>query len=221
MELSSNGNIPAPLAYSPEEVAERRRAKNRAANKAWYLENKEAIKARSKAYYQNNKEAIKAYYNNNKEACDARHKAWLAANPDYMKAWNAANKDKVKAYYEENKDKIAAAGKIYYENNKDEISAYYKNKVDETWQEVYKHLGTTCSCPTCIWPSKLALEVDHIIPRKKGPHSDAPRGGLELRRYIIKHQCWEDFQLLCSNCNKLKYRNGGTCNCGDPSKRSR
>ncbi len=173
MELSSNGNIPAPLAYSPEEVAERRRAMNRAASKKW-----------------------------------------KAANPDYKKD-----------YYNNNKESFKARKKVHYQNNKEAYKArdkaYKKNKSDETWGKVYKNLGTTCSCPTCTWPSTLALEIDHIIPAKKGLYKDAPRTGVDLRKYIIKNNCWNDFQLLCANCNKLKHRNGGICNCGDPTRKSR
>ena len=138
---------------------------------------------------------------------------------EYSKAYYEANKDEIavrkKAYRKANPDKIAASGKAYRESNKDRIAAYNKNKVDETWVEIYKHLGTKCSCKTCRYDSKFGLEVDHIIPAKKGPHSKAPRGGVALRRYIIKHGCWNDFQLLCGSCNKLKHRNGGTCNCGE------
>ncbi len=203
MEISSNINIPAPLAYSPEEIAERRRAMNRAAYKARYEANKEAEKARCKAYYQNNKEAFKAR----------------------MKDYREANKEDIKAYYQNNKEAFKARNKAWSDANSEKVAAskkiYQKKESDETWGEIYKHLGTKCSCPTCTWPSTLALEVDHIIPRKKGPHKDFRRGGVYLRKYIIKNNCWEDFQLLCANCNKLKHRNGGICNCGDPTRKSR
>ena len=151
----------------------------------------------------------RAYYQNNKEDILAQGKAYRKANPDYDKA-----------RYLENKEDILARCKAYGESNKDRIAARNKNKSDETWEEIYKHLGTTCSCPTCIWPSKLALEVDHILPVKQGPHKDAPRTGVALRKYIIKHQCWDDFQLLCANCNRLKHHHG-ICNCGDPTRKSR
>ncbi len=175
--------------------------------KAWYEANKDEIAARGKAYREANKDKIAA-----------RAKAWYEANKDEIAARRKANPDKMVAYYkaykESNKDKIAAQNKAYRAENKDKIAAYHKNKEDETWQEVYKHLGTKCSCPTCTYSSKHGLQVDHILPRNIGPHKDGPRGGLALRKYIIKHQCWNDFQLLCGSCNQLKHQYG-TCICGD------
>ncbi len=191
----------------PDELA----ALRKLSEKAWY-------KVYKRLYDIRNKEKVaaqgKAYYNNNKEACDARNKAWKAANPDKVKASN-------KAWAAANPDKVKASNKAWAAANPDHRKSYSKNISDETWQEVYKHLGTKCSCPTCTWSSTLALEVDHIIPRKLGLHKDAPRAGVDLRRYIIKNNCWGDFQLLCRNCNMLKHRNGGTCNCGNHSGNSK
>ena len=169
------------------------------------------------------KASNKAYWQANKDKEAARKKAWKAANPDYYKAYRESNREKLaaqgKAYYNNNKEACDARNKAWKAANPDKVKAgkraYNKNKVDETWEEIYKNLGTKCSCKTCRYDSKFGLEVDHIIPAKKGPHSKAPRGGVALRRYIIKHGCWNDFQLLCGSCNKLKHRNGGTCNCGE------
>ncbi len=189
------------------------------------------------ALYKLNEKAWRKVYKRlydirNKEKVKTYRKAWLAANPEKAKAsrkaWKAANPDKVKAsnkvWAAANPDKKAARNKAWRAANKDKVAAYIKayqkNEIDETWEEVFKNLGTKCSCPTCTWTSKLALEVDHIIPRKKGPHKDGPRTGVKLRKYIIKNGCWNGFQLLCGNCNRLKHRNGGTCNCGDYSGKS-
>ena len=179
----------------------------------------------------NKKEYSKAYYEANKDEIAVRKKAYRKANPDKIaasgKAYRESNKEKEaarhKAYYEANKDELAARmkdyNKAYYEANKEaenaRSKAYHKNAQDESWEEIYKHLGTKCSCPTCRYDSKLGLEVDHIIPVKQGPHKDAPKTGVRLRRYIIKNNCWDDFQLLCGSCNKLKHWNGGVCNCGE------
>ena len=126
---------------------------------------------------------------------------------EYHKAWKAANPEKAAAMHR-------AAQKAYREANKDKEAARMKKESDATWVEIYKNLGTKCSCKTCTYSSKHGLQVDHIIQAKLGLHKDAPRHGLALRRYIIKHQCWNDFQLLCGSCNMLKHQHG-TCICGD------
>ena len=169
------------------------------------MEDKNDISAVAKAYAQ-------AYYSAHPEELVEHRKA---KHRDRNRKWKADNPDKVKAYYQNNREAYDARSKAWWNANPDKTAAYRKNKRDETWQEVYKHLGRKCSCKTCTWASSLALEIDHILPVKQGRHSKAPRGGVDLRKYIINNNCWEDFQLLCANCNKLKHWNGGTCNCGD------
>lgn len=68
-------------------------------------------------------------------------------------------------------------------------------------------LGAACEC--CGEHRKTMLDIDHV-------HGN----GAELRRERGEHhhivdinnqQNLEDYQLLCSNCNQSKQRNGGIC----------
>ena len=142
-----------------------------------------------------------------------RNRKWRADNPDYHKAWRADNPDYHKAYRESHPEKAAASYKAWYNANPEKAAASTKAYQAETKQIILDHYGSRCNCPTCKSGPNLVLEVDHIIPFAESPHKHAHRSGPALWLYIIKHQCWEDFQLLCRSCNRLKHHHG-TCNCG-------
>ncbi len=190
-----------------EQKRARRKAKKRAAHKKWKAANKEKEAAR-----------MKDYYNNNKEACDARHKAWCDANPEKAKACKRAAH---KAWCDANPEKAKACKRAAYKKWKAANPDYHKAYHAELRKIIFEHYDNKCSCPTCKSGPNIELEIDHIIPFAEGLHKHAPRSGHSLWLYIIKNECWNDFQILCKACNTRKHWNGGTCNCGVHSGKSK
>jgi 5-methylcytosine-specific restriction endonuclease McrA len=107
----------------------------RAAKKAHYEANREAIAVQQKVYRETNREAIaaqkKEYSAANREAESARGKAYREADPEaaaaYQKAYYEANREALiahsKAYREANREAAAARGKAYYEANLEAVAA--------------------------------------------------------------------------------------------------
>ncbi len=184
------------------------------------MEDKNDISAIAKAYAQ-------AYYLAHPEELAAHRKA---KKRDHMKKWRAANPDKAKAknraaskkWRDAHPDKAKAKNKAWSDANPDyhkdwQVANpdYSKDYRAENKQIILDHYNNKCNCPTCKSGPNVKLEVDHIIPFAEGPHKHGPRGGTAIYSYIIKHQCWEDFQILCKTCNSLKHHNGNKCNCGE------
>ena len=74
-------------------------------------------------------------------------------------------------------------------------------------QIVFEHFGAKCAC--CGETEPCFLTVDHIGGgggklRHKGRH-----GSIYI--WLIKNNFPAGFQLLCTNCNHGRYRNGGIC----------
>lgn len=69
-----------------------------------------------------------------------------------------------------------------------------------------------CKCTCCSESEKLFLEIDHINNDGSKYMGEIGRiNGLRFYRWIIKNNFPKDLQILCSNCNKGKHRNGGIC----------
>ncbi len=117
------------------------------------------------------------------------------------------------AKYRRNHEAIAAKRKQYQMANRDRLYAYNRawgsNRHRALKTEAILALGGCCAC--CGEAEPLFLDLDHI-------HND----GAEHRKVVknttqlillLKNTGWprDRVQLLCSNCNQGKARNGGTC----------
>jgi hypothetical protein len=68
-------------------------------------------------------------------------------------------------------------------------------------RRVHAYYGNRCVRCGCAY----ALDVDHRFGVKNQVYRTVrPRGSASLASWIIKHQAWELFQILCHNCNWLK-----------------
>lgn len=83
----------------------------------------------------------------------------------------------------------------------------------------YSGTPPRCQCAGCPLPEMniLFLEVDHIRGLGKAEaeyarlHGQRLYKGHHLYRWLIKNNFPSGYQILCSNCNHGKERNGGIC----------
>ena len=73
--------------------------------------------------------------------------------------------------------------------------------------KVFHHYGGKYpKCVICGFDNFLALEIDHIKNNgKEHRELENIRGGRQTYNWIIKNNFPEDFQILCANCNRIKY----------------
>jgi hypothetical protein len=117
------------------------------------------------------------------------------------------NKEYARKHRETNRKKYAQAQRKYSKtdkckkiNNIKQIK--YRNKLKKDVMNAY---GNKCSC--CGETEPLFLEIDHVY---NDGYKDK-KGYWRLLSWIRTHKYPDVFQILCSNCNRGKYRNGGVC----------
>jgi hypothetical protein len=129
---------------------------------------------------------------------------------------NSTNK-----YYIINRDKILKKIAIWQKNNPEKVTKY-KIKYDLGHREeknkysrrnfiklkvgvVEKFSNNNCCCK-CGENNIFFLTVDHIKNNgsKNGRYGKL-RSGVKLYRYLIKTNCFGEYQILCWNCNWLKH----------------
>lgn len=91
-------------------------------------------------------------------------------------------------------------------HRKASLSYYYKIQD----QAIKAYGGYKCSC--CGETEPLFLALDHINNDGKDHRKKiGTMGGAKLYKWLRDNNYPEGFQVLCSNCNHGKYRNGGIC----------
>jgi hypothetical protein len=78
-------------------------------------------------------------------------------------------------------------------------------------EETFKtYGGVRCSCIGCTITNIKVLELDHI--HGKGNEERKTRGsGNQFYQYLRKSGYPEGYRVLCANCNKGRWVNGGEC----------
>lgn len=95
---------------------------------------------------------------------------------------------------------------------KDRTRKWAKKYRDAIRYEVFAAYGNRCTC--CQETEHLFLELDHINNDgylKRREITGTKSGGVAIYRWAKNHNYPKDLQLLCSNCNQGKRRNGGIC----------
>lgn len=137
---------------------------------------------------------------------DAAQKRYIEKNRDKRNAQK-------RAHYQENRDKIREKQSKYREVNIVKILEYNAQWQRETRKRVkadmIKAYGAACAC--CGETEPMFLELDHInndgaAERKK--HQNQFKEWLYLQKMGWPR---DRHQLLCSNCNRGKQKNGGIC----------
>ena len=69
--------------------------------------------------------------------------------------------------------------------------------------------GGSMSCSCCGENIEMFLEIDHLRGGGTKHRKELKNGRIEF--WLIKHNFPKGFGVLCCNCNKGKYLNGGIC----------
>ena len=90
----------------------------------------------------------------------------------------------------------------------------YNNRIQQMKDKCYKHYGGyECAC--CGETIKQFLTVDHInndgAAHRRSMKNKSDGSGKQLYSWIINNNFPPMFQILCSNCNFGKHKNGGIC----------
>ena len=122
---------------------------------------------------------------------------YLELRRPYMRKYHADNaeilKERYRGRYKKNKPAMNAAMRRHYRKLRD---------------TVMQHYGSECRC--CGEQELRFLEIDHIN-NDGAKHRKEIGVGHILYRWLIDQGFPGDFQILCSNCNAGKHRNGGIC----------
>lgn len=85
-----------------------------------------------------------------------------------------------------------------------------KNRYIRHRSEVLAHYGNECAC--CGESEPLFLAVDHINNDGSEHRRSKDRSSHNnMYGWLVRNGFPDGFQILCSNCNHGKHRNGGTC----------
>ena len=117
---------------------------------------------------------------------------------EYVKQHRADNKEKYREYQRKYQGRIM--GTEAYKARQ----ARYKKRLRE---KVLLAYGNKCAC--CGEAEPLFLEIDHTNNDGAEHRQTIPRN--RLYQWLKKHNFPAGFQILCCNCNRGKWLNGGVC----------
>lgn len=143
--------------------------------------------------------------------CYAKGKCSKCYMKEYRKKWYKEHKAKRSFYskknYEKNKASILQKGKEYYYLHRQEVikrNQEYQKIKTRTWRkEIISLLGSRCV--RCGFNDIRALEIDHIYGGGT-KHRHIIGSGYRYYEEILKDikDGLRKYQLLCSNCNRIK-----------------
>ena len=154
-------------------------------NKKHYRENVEKIKKQRKEYCEKNIDTIRL------KAREAQKRA-VKDNPDFYK-------DCYKKYIENKR--------TYYKNNKEKIIEKNKKRKNKLRFFVFEKLGSF-KCIKCGFDNINALCIDHINNDGSEDRKKIGFDSIALYRKILnmpQSEARNLYQVLCRNCNWLKY----------------
>lgn len=153
-------------------------------------ERKAKAQARNRAFYDSHKEEIKA------------------SVKKYQDEHSEQEKARCKKYREAHLEECRARSRRRYETHKDEAKLYAKSARAAARATVLRAYGSKCECCGENRPAFLALD------RRASDGAEFRKsigGSAYVVPWIIEHSFPSDFRLLCHNCNRGRYRNGGVC----------
>ena len=128
-------------------------------------------------------------------------------------------------YYAENKERIKQREREKYRRDRETIRARRRELTTPELRQqnaererlryaayrgiVIKAYGSTCAC--CGESEILFLEIDHIQNDGSNHRKEIGPSSRAIIYWLIQNDFPDGFQLLCSNCNQGKKRNGGIC----------
>jgi len=96
----------------------------------------------------------------------------------------------------------------YYDNHEKEKS-YRRGKYASHRESVLEKFGAKCEC--CGETTKAFLEVDHINNDGGKFRRTGTKSHINIYRWLVVNKFPPGFRLLCCNCNKGRFLNGGIC----------
>jgi hypothetical protein len=137
-----------------------------------------------------------------------------AANDRYKKAHRDAILKQKRQAYRKNPQENAERSMLWRKKNPEKwrklMRESNKRLRDRLRSEMLEAYGGKCQC--CGETEKLFLELDHIDNDGKVDRETGDGGGVKLLGRLKKKGWPKDkYQILCSNCNQGKRRNGGVC----------
>ena len=99
------------------------------------------------------------------------------------------------------------------QRNKPESKAknreWQRNHAKKKRLETLNKYGGKCAC--CGEPEVLFLDFDHVNNDGYIHRKTMNKSGNSIVKWVIKNNYPDTIQVLCSNCNQGKRRNGGIC----------
>ncbi len=95
-------------------------------------------------------------------------------------------------------------------NFKEYQNKQHRDKAKEKRYECIKHYSKgKMNCNCCSEHMYMFLEIDHKNDNGNKHRESIPN--MNIYRWLINNNFPEEYQVLCSNCNKGKHFNGGIC----------
>mgnify|MGYP000712282206 CR=1 FL=1 len=107
------------------------------------------------------------------------------------------------------KEKSRARSRAYHIKNRDRQLYQFRARYEKQRDEVFSHFGGKCSC--CGETEVLFLSIDHVNNDGNVRRQEKGNSYRRLYSWLIKNNFPAGYQLLCTNCNHGKHRNGGIC----------
>lgn len=162
------------------------------------------------------KEKVLSDFAKHKSCRDGRSGDCIVCRYERQRRWRKTHKENVNEAARRYRIKYPAKIKAYNQkfNRQPERRAYNlrncKKRRNRIKEAIIEHYGGKCEC--CGETEKMFLSVDHINGGgNKHRREIGCVGGAEFYEWIVKQNYPKGFQILCFNCNKGKYLNGGIC----------
>ena len=118
------------------------------------------------------------------------------------------------SYYNRRRNIVGEDGRTghqrRYRNNKEERLATTRKCVQEKKDKLYNLLGGyTCRC--CGETEPMFLTIDHVNGGGANHRKSLSSNSIYFGNLLKDPEVASKYQVLCSNCNSGRYRNGGIC----------
>ena len=185
---------------------------------------------KAKEYRQRHPDRVKIsgqqYRKEHREEAKLRAKLWRNKHPNYTKLYHQKNKEKRNAYSnnyrrghleedarrsreyrKRHPDKVKNLNQNYYKKNKSIVNTKNRERYNELKKLTFSKYSpnNVIKCRICGEELLNFLTLDHIEGRQKHGHSTT-FSAAKLWYNLKKNNFPPGYQVLCWNCNVIKYR---------------